>query len=70
MGETARQIAAIVSFLVSLAFGLYLAYLLYNNGMTIALQYGLGYNLVAAGAVVLVVTGVGSIVLYKGMHPY
>lgn len=70
MSETVKQIAAILSVLVSLGFGLYLAYLLYNNQMTIAIQYGLGYNLWAAGVITLVVTVVGSVVLYKGMHPY
>lgn len=70
MSETAKQVAAVLSVVVSLAFGLYLAYVLYNNQMTLAIQYGLGYNLWAAGAVALLVTVVGSVVLYKGMHPY
>jgi len=70
MSEIAKQIAAIVSVLVALGVGLYLGYLLYNDQMTLAIQYGLGGNLVVAGAVVVAVTALGALVMYKGMHPY
>jgi len=70
MSETVKQVAAVISFIVSLCVGLYLAYLVYNEQVSLAIWYGLGGNLLVAGAIVVAVTACGSMVMYKGMHPY
>ena len=70
MSETAKQIAVVVSFLVCLAVGIFLGYLVYNDKMSLAMQYGWGGNIFIAAGITLLITVVGSIVMYKGMHPY
>lgn len=65
-----RQVAAIISVLIALVVGIYLAYLVYNNQVALAVWYGLGDNLLVAALIVIAVTAIGGMVLYKGMHPY